>query len=55
MQDGAIVAEGDPATVVTADLVEKVFGLPVRIIADPETNTPMIVPLDRRGVRRDHE
>lgn len=54
MQDGAIVAEGDPATVVTADLVEKVFGLPVRIIADPETDTPMIVPLDRRGVRRDH-
>ncbi|MBR8741941.1 ABC transporter ATP-binding protein [Nocardiopsis sp. MG754419] len=53
MKDGAIVAEGEPATVVTADLVEKVFGLPVRVIDDPETHTPMIVPVDRRGVRRD--
>ncbi|WP_017586594.1 ABC transporter ATP-binding protein [Nocardiopsis ganjiahuensis] len=55
MKDGAIVAEGEPATVVTADLVEKVFGLPVRIIPDPETHTPMIVPVDRRGTRRDHD
>ncbi|QVJ00092.1 ABC transporter ATP-binding protein [Nocardiopsis eucommiae] len=54
MKDGEIVAEGDPATVVTADLVEKVFGLPVRIIPDPETHTPMIVPVDRRGRGRDH-
>ncbi|GAB3716979.1 ABC transporter ATP-binding protein [Nocardiopsis nanhaiensis] len=55
MQDGAIVAEGEPATVVTADLVEKVFGLPVRIIGDPETHTPMIVPVDRRGTQREHD
>ncbi|GHC80059.1 ABC transporter [Nocardiopsis terrae] len=55
MQDGAIVAEGEPATIVTADLVEKVFGLPVRIIPDPETHTPMIVPVDRRGARREHD
>ena len=54
MKDGAIVAEGEPATVVTADLVEKVFGLPVRIVPDPETHTPLIVPVDRRGIRRDH-
>ncbi len=53
MKDGEIVAEGEPATVVTADLVEKVFGLPVRIIPDPETHTPMIVPVDRRGKGRE--
>ncbi|MBQ1079764.1 MULTISPECIES: ABC transporter ATP-binding protein [unclassified Nocardiopsis] len=53
MKDGEIVAEGEPATVVTADLVEKVFGLPVRIIPDPETHTPMIVPVDRRGRGRE--
>ncbi|WP_435106939.1 ABC transporter ATP-binding protein [Nocardiopsis synnemataformans] len=52
MKEGAIVAEGDPSTVVTASLVEEVFGLPVRIIADPETDTPMIVPVDRRGAPR---
>ena len=52
MKDGAIVAEGDPATVITTTLVEDVFGLPVRVIPDPETNTPMIVPLDRRSAGR---
>ncbi|GLU47559.1 ABC transporter ATP-binding protein [Nocardiopsis ansamitocini] len=49
MKDGAVVAEGDPATVVTAELVEEVFGLPCRVIEDPETGTPLIVPIDRRG------
>ncbi|RYJ25377.1 ABC-type Fe3+-siderophore transport system, ATPase component [Streptomyces sp. L-9-10] len=41
---GVIAAEGDPATVMTAELVEDVFGLPCRIIADPETGTPLMVP-----------
>ncbi|MFF1925964.1 ABC transporter ATP-binding protein [Streptomyces sp. NPDC058221] len=41
---GTIAAEGDPATVMTAELVEDVFGLPCRIIDDPETGTPLMVP-----------
>ncbi|MFD0141791.1 MULTISPECIES: ABC transporter ATP-binding protein [unclassified Streptomyces] len=41
---GTIAAEGDPATVMTADLVEDVFGLPCRIIDDPETGTPLMIP-----------
>lgn len=41
---GTIAAEGDPATVMTAELVEDVFGLPCRIISDPETGTPLMVP-----------
>ncbi|MFJ6462460.1 ABC transporter ATP-binding protein [Streptomyces sp. NPDC091387] len=41
---GTIAAEGDPATVMTAALVEDVFGLPCRIIDDPETGTPLMVP-----------
>lgn len=45
---GEVVAEGDPATVITAELVADVFGLPCRIIDDPETGTPLVVPL-RRG------
>lgn len=47
MKDGAIVAEGAPADVVTAELVEDVFGLPCRIIADPVTGTPLVVPEGR--------
>ncbi|MBB6173613.1 iron complex transport system ATP-binding protein [Nocardiopsis mwathae] len=49
MKDGRVVAEGDPADIITADLVEEVFGLPVRVIPDPETHTPLVVPVDRRG------
>jgi ABC-type cobalamin/Fe3+-siderophores transport system ATPase subunit len=48
MADGAIVAEGDPQHIVTADLVHRVFGLRCRVIDDPETGTPLVVPAARR-------
>ncbi|HEU5129124.1 MAG TPA: ABC transporter ATP-binding protein [Glycomyces sp.] len=49
MRDGAVVAEGPPVDIVTADIVEKVFDLPCRIIDDPETTTPLVIP--RSGPR----
>ncbi|RNL81589.1 ABC transporter ATP-binding protein [Halostreptopolyspora alba] len=49
MKDGQVVAEGAPSDVVTAELVEEVFGLPVQVITDPESHTPLVVPADRRG------
>ena len=48
MKDGRVVATGAPAEVLTAELVEQVFGLPCLIAADPVTGTPTVVPLDRR-------
>ncbi|MEU7109132.1 ABC transporter ATP-binding protein [Streptomyces sp. NPDC046215] len=48
MRDGRIVAEGPPAEVVTAELVERVFGLSCQVIEDPETGTPLVVPAGRR-------
>jgi iron complex transport system ATP-binding protein len=48
LRDGAIVAEGPPGAVVTAQLVADVFDLAVRVIDDPETGTPLVVPLARR-------
>ncbi|WP_026189993.1 ABC transporter ATP-binding protein [Salinispora mooreana] len=48
MRDGQVVATGPPQTVVTAALVEEVFGLPCRVIDDPETGTPLVVPAARR-------
>ncbi|MCO5999734.1 ABC transporter ATP-binding protein [Actinoallomurus rhizosphaericola] len=48
MRDGRVVAEGAPAEVVTAERVEAVFGLPCRVIDDPETGTPLVVPAARR-------
>ncbi|HVK23209.1 MAG TPA: ABC transporter ATP-binding protein [Actinokineospora sp.] len=46
---GMVAAEGAPADIVTAELIEDVFGLGCRVIDDPETGTPMIVPTARRG------
>ncbi|MBM9468505.1 ABC transporter ATP-binding protein [Nakamurella leprariae] len=44
LDQGRIIAEGAPTDVVTADLVRDVFGVGARVIPDPETNTPLIVP-----------
>jgi ABC-type cobalamin/Fe3+-siderophores transport system ATPase subunit len=44
MRDGAVVAEGHPADIVTPELVQAVFGLPCRVIADPEAGTPLVIP-----------
>ncbi|WP_425285430.1 ABC transporter ATP-binding protein [Bosea lupini] len=49
MKDGAIVAEGPPAGIVTAALIEEVFGLPCIVIPDPIAKTPLVVP---RGQKR---
>ncbi|ACY95960.1 MULTISPECIES: ABC transporter ATP-binding protein [Thermomonospora] len=48
MRDGRIVAQGRPAEIVTAELVERVFGLPCQIIECPQTGAPLVVPMDRR-------
>ncbi|MNY70077.1 putative siderophore transport system ATP-binding protein YusV [compost metagenome] len=46
MRDGNIVAEGNPRSVMTAELVKSVFGLAAIVIDDPVTGDPMVVPLD---------
>jgi iron complex transport system ATP-binding protein len=48
MRDGRVVAEGAPGEIITAPLVEEVFGLPCRVIPDPETGTPLVIPAARR-------
>ncbi|MFF8790138.1 ABC transporter ATP-binding protein [Streptomyces sp. NPDC015125] len=48
MKDGAVLAEGAPGDIVTAELVERVFGLSCQIIEDPETGTPLVVPAARK-------
>ncbi|MER8187938.1 ABC transporter ATP-binding protein [Kitasatospora sp. NPDC094015] len=54
MRDGEVVAEGPPGEIVTAELVERVFDLPCQIIADPQTGTPLVIPMapgHRSGTR----
>ena len=47
MRAGRIVAHGAPAQVVTEELMTEVFDLSSRVIADPETGTPLVVPRAR--------
>jgi iron complex transport system ATP-binding protein len=52
MKDGAIVAEGPPDEVITAETVEAVFGLACQVIADPLTGTPLVLPVPAGRVPR---
>lgn len=49
MKDGRLVAEGPPDEVVTEALVREVFGLEARVIPDPVSGTPLVLPLGRRA------
>jgi iron complex transport system ATP-binding protein len=51
MRDGVIVAQGAPADIVDAALVELVFGLRCSVVPHPETGAPMVVPAARRARR----
>jgi iron complex transport system ATP-binding protein len=44
MKDGAIVAQGAPTEIVTAELVHEVFGLRGGVGEAPATGTPLVVP-----------
>jgi iron complex transport system ATP-binding protein len=47
MRGGAVVAQGPPREIVTAELVEEVFGLRCLIAPDPITGAPLVAPLGR--------
>jgi iron complex transport system ATP-binding protein len=55
MRDGAIVAAGAPSTVVTADLVQMVFGLESLVIDDPVSHTPLVIPIGSKHARAPHD
>ncbi|MGK7517659.1 ATP-binding cassette domain-containing protein, partial [Salmonella enterica] len=48
LREGNIVAQGAPKEIVTAELIEKIYGLRCMIIDDPVAGTPLVVPLGRR-------
>ncbi|WP_438872560.1 ABC transporter ATP-binding protein [Paractinoplanes pyxinae] len=50
MKDGAVVTAGDPNDVLSAEIIEDVFGMRCRLVNDPISDTPMIVPIGRHRV-----
>ena len=47
MKAGAVVRSGAPGEVLTEDVVEQVFNMRCRVVPDPISGTPMIVPIGR--------
>ncbi|MDQ3151148.1 MAG: ABC transporter ATP-binding protein [Actinomycetota bacterium] len=48
MRDGAIAAQGTPAKVLTVELLSDVFGLEAKVISDPVSGTPLVIPIGHR-------
>jgi iron complex transport system ATP-binding protein len=51
MKAGRIVAEGTPGEVVTEETVHQAFGLGSRVVLDPVSRTPLVVPVGRHHPR----
>lgn len=47
LREGKIIAQGAPKEIVTAELIERIYGLRCMIIDDPVAGTPLVVPLGR--------
>ncbi|MFT3872084.1 MAG: ABC transporter ATP-binding protein [Nocardioides sp.] len=50
MVDGQVVAAGAPDEVISAELLQEVFGLTARVIEDPASGRPLVVPVGSRHV-----
>ncbi|MFC8659007.1 ABC transporter ATP-binding protein [Streptomyces parvus] len=51
MRGGAVLAQGHPRDVITAELLHGAFGLRAKVIDDPVGDRPLIVPIGRSHVR----
>jgi iron complex transport system ATP-binding protein len=50
LRNGELIAEGEPADVITSPLVKHIFGLDCIVIEDPITGSPLVVPRGRYHV-----
>ena len=53
MREGAILAQGHPRDVITAELLHEAFGLRAKVIDDPVGDRPLVVPIGRTHVELD--
>lgn len=51
MHSGRLIAQGSPEEVITRELVKEVFQLDCRIIRDPVSDSPFLIPKGRHHVR----
>ena len=51
LRAGRLHAAGDPADVLTADVVRDVFGMESQVVPDPVSGRPIVLPIGRHQVR----
>jgi len=51
LRAGRLHAAGDPADVLTADVVRDVFGMESQVVPDPVSGRPIVLPIGRHHVR----
>ena len=51
LRAGRLRAAGDPADVLTADVVRDVFGMESQVVPDPVSGRPIVLPIGRHHVR----
>lgn len=50
LQEGTLMAEGEPSKVITSTLVKDIFGLDCTVIKDPVSGSPLVLPKGRYHV-----
>jgi iron complex transport system ATP-binding protein len=55
VRGGQINAQGEPSQIITENLVREVFGIDCKIIPDPVTNTPLVVPIGKVEKSRSYQ
>ena len=55
MAEGHIVAQGEPGTTLTEDVVAQAFGIRARVLEDPDTGRPVILPRSAPAAAPPHE
>ncbi|MDO5092258.1 MAG: ABC transporter ATP-binding protein [Propionibacteriaceae bacterium] len=52
MRKGAILSQGKPDEVVTPETVHEVFGIESRVVPDPVSGAPLVMPIGRHHVKQ---
>ncbi|WP_079710326.1 ABC transporter ATP-binding protein [Paraliobacillus ryukyuensis] len=47
LHQGKMVAQGEPAQVITSKIINQIFGLKCTVIKDPVSSSPLVVPIGR--------
>ena len=54
LRQGKLVAEGKPSNVITSELIKDVFGLRCKVVKDPISSSPSVVPIGRYHVNNEY-